>query len=87
MNLIDYTRIYPLRPEVSFRLLSDGTRIQHSKKTWGSLHARLALLESDSIDLPVHIDEVNHVGVDDVEEPAEPAASRRLRSTRRRGRR
>ncbi len=69
-------RIVEVHPEVSFRLMNGG-RLEHGKKTWGGLRARLALLKAAGIELPASLGEVDAVGIDDVVDAAAAAWSAR----------
>jgi len=72
-----HERIHEVHPEVSFRLMNDGVRIEHRKTTWGGLQARLGLLRSHGIELPNDLGEANGVGIDDVVDAAAAAWSAR----------
>jgi predicted RNase H-like nuclease len=70
-------RVYEVHPEISFRLMNDGKRLAHRKKTWGGLQRRLALLATEGIELPRDLSDANHVGIDDVVDAAAAAWSAR----------
>jgi predicted RNase H-like nuclease len=70
-------RVHEVHPEVSFRILNDGQKLPHRKKTWGGHEARLSLLESVGIVLPADLGPANDVGIDDVVDAAVAAWSAR----------
>ena len=74
---IDDERLFEVHPEVSFRLLNGGEMLAHKKTTWGGLHLRLALLQSNGIELPDDLGDANDVGIDDAVDAAAAAWSAR----------
>ena len=70
------TRIHEVHPEVSFRTMGEGRPLQ-SKKTWGGMKGRLALLAREGIVLPDELGDVDAVGIDDVIDAAGAAWSAR----------
>jgi len=69
-------RIHEVHPEVSFRTMGEGRRLE-SKKTWGGMKGRLGLLAQEGIELPDSLGEVDAVGIDDVIDAAAAAWSAR----------
>lgn len=69
-------RIHEVHPEVSFHEMNGGS-LRCSKKTWGGLQERLALLRAQGIELPVTLGEADPVGIDDVVDAAAAAWSAR----------
>lgn len=69
-------RICEVHPEVSFQTMSAGEPLG-SKKTYGGMRARLALLAHHGIDLPTSLGPVDAVGTDDVIDAAAAAWSAR----------
>lgn len=69
-------RIHEVHPEVSFSLMKPGP-LPHSKKSWGGLMERLALLRQAGIELPASLGDVDRVGVDDLVDAAAAAWSAR----------
>lgn len=69
-------RIFEVHPEVSFRLMNEGRRLL-SKKSWGGLRARLALLVAEGIVLPTSLGDADLAGIDDVVDAAVAAWSAR----------
>ena len=51
--------------------MGEGRRLE-SKKTWGGMKGRLALLAREGIVLPDELGDVDAVGIDDVIDAAEP---------------
>ncbi len=76
---IDDARIVEVHPEVSFRLLHDGIRLPHAKKTWAGAHQRRRLLaEVAGLELPDEFgDTVDDVAIDDILDAAVAAWSAR----------
>jgi predicted RNase H-like nuclease len=58
-------RIYEAHPEVSFRAMGDAD-LEDPKTTWNGMHARLALLAGQGIDLPRDLAEAGRVRPDDL---------------------
>lgn len=69
-------RLHEVHPEVSFRVLN-ARRLTWSKKTWGGVQQRLALLRSAGIELPEDLGDVNAIAMDDVVDAAVAAWSAR----------
>lgn len=69
-------RVYEVHPEVSFQLMT-GTKLAHSKKTWGGLQARLSALRKQGITLSRSLGEADGVPIDDVVDAAGAAWSAR----------
>lgn len=69
-------RIHEVHPECCFRVMNGG-RLAHTKKRWGGLFARLALLRGQGIVLPDQLGEADVVGIDDVVDAAAAAWSAR----------
>ena len=68
-------RIHEVHPEVSFRLMNEGSEVSHGKKTWGGLWQRLELLASAGVMLAPDLGAANAVPVDDVVDAAAAAWS------------
>jgi predicted RNase H-like nuclease len=76
-------RVHEVHPELSFRLMNGGVALDHRKKSWGGLRARLRLLREHGIELPDSIGEADQVGIDDVVDAAAAAWSARRIATKR----
>ena len=57
-------------PELSFRALNGGHPLSHAKRTWTGMAARLALLRSAGIELPVEAGAAGDVAADDLVDAA-----------------
>lgn len=79
MNEVDAhiadAHVFEVHPEVSFRQLG-GARLP-SKKTWGGLSRRLALLERAGVRIPPALGDADEAGTDDVVDAAIAAWSAR----------
>ncbi|MEM6293008.1 MAG: DUF429 domain-containing protein [Myxococcota bacterium] len=69
-------RVFEVHPEVAFRVMNEGAPLL-SKKTWGGMQRRLALLAEQGIAVPADSDVLAQVGIDDVLDAAACAWSAR----------
>lgn len=66
-------RLHEAHPEISFRLLNAGARLDHKKKSWAGHHARLALLHAAGIRIPPDLPHANPIAPDDILDAAAAA--------------
>jgi predicted RNase H-like nuclease len=65
-------RVVEVHPECSFRLMNDG-ELSHAKKTYNGMMKRKELLEEAGISIPIELEEIGGVAVDDVFDAAAAA--------------
>lgn len=65
-------RVVEVHPECSFRLMA-GEALSHHKKSYNGMMLRKALLENEGIAIPVELEQIGGVAVDDVFDAAAAA--------------
>ena len=65
-------RVVEVHPECSFREMA-GTDLAHSKRTYNGMMKRRELLAKEGIDIPVELEEIGQVAVDDIFDAAAAA--------------